>query len=190
MVTPPSGSSRSLVHVRRTALGASLGLALFVALALPAPASAQGRFSVGVHGSYATELVGGTPGVGGRVSVGLAPLLRRVRLQATGDVFFPDCVGGGDSECSYWETNFNAILSNSADPDVGGMYLGAGVNVQHFEDPSNPEGPVDDTGVGLNAILGFALDARGPIQPLAEFRYELFAPDGIQQIVFTVGVRL
>ncbi len=144
-------------RARLRLVGAALVLAGAVAAgSIPDRASAQLR--AGPQVSFATDVFGGTIGIGPRVELGLPAF--PVRLAASGDYFFPDCQG-----CRYWEGNVNVLVSLPLMPIPFFRFFGGGWHLQsikanQFEEATRAR--------GFNAVGGMNADNWN-----AELRYEI-----------------
>jgi hypothetical protein len=171
MVAPArrTGAGRT----RQTLVAAALALAGVVAAgSTPFQASAQLR--AGGQLSLATDVFGGTIGIGPRVEFGLPAF--PVRLAASGDYFFPDC-----NQCRYWEGNVNVLVSLPLMPIPFFRYFGGGWHLQsvkasQFEEPTRTR--------GFNAAVGLNTD-----NTTIEVRYEILE-DIKDQFVFSFAIFL
>lgn len=158
---------------RLAVVAAALALAGVVAAgSTPSDASAQLR--AGPQLSFASDVFGGTVGVGSRVEFGIPAF--PVRLAASADYFFPDC-----DRCRYWEGNVNLLVSLPLMPIPFLRYVGGGWHLQSvkasaFEDAIRAR--------GFNAVGGV-----GSENTYIEFRYELLE-DVQDQYVLSFAILL
>lgn len=159
-------------RIRLTAIAAALALAV---AAGSTPSTVSGQLRAGPQLSFASEVFGGTVGVGPRVELGIPAI--PVRLAASGDYFFPtNCRG-----CRYWEGNVNLLISLPIMPIPFLRYVGGGWHMQSVR-----SGTVASTMTarGFNAVGGVGSD-----DTVVEFRYE-FVKDIPDQYVLSVAILL
>jgi hypothetical protein len=149
-----------------------MALATAIALAAPAPSSAQ--LSPAVHGVRAHDLFGGSRGVGVRLGLGV-PL--GFRLVGGGDWFFPSC----DGRCRYRAANLDAHVPVLPLPVISPYILG-GLTWRRYEGPG-AEGVESERGVG--AGLGLRAGVGG-LGLYLETRYEFLSSE--RQWVSRLGV--
>ena len=161
-------------RARRTVVASALALAGVVAVA-STPSAASGQLRAGPQLSFASDVFGGTIGVGPRVEFGI-PVFP-VRLAASGDYFLPtNCRG-----CRYWEGNVNLLVSLPVMPIPFLRYLGGGWHMQSIK-AGNAESAT--TARGFNAVGGV-----GSGNTVVEFRYE-FVEDVKDQYVISFALLL
>lgn len=161
-------------RARLTGVAAALAFAGVVAVA-STPSTAAGQLRAGPQLSFASDVFGGTIGVGPRVELGMPTF--PVRLAASGDYFFPtNCRG-----CRYWEGNVNLLVSLPVMPIPFLRYLGGGWHMQSIK-AGNAESAT--TARGFNAVGGV-----GSGNTVVEFRYE-FVEDVKDQYVVSFALLL
>lgn len=161
-------------RARLTGVAAALAFAGVVAVA-STPSAAAGQLRAGPQLSFASDVFGGTIGVGPRVELGMPAF--PVRLAASGDYFFPtNCRG-----CRYWEGNVNLLVSLPVLPIPFLRYLGGGWHMQSIK-AGNAESAT--TARGFNAVGGV-----GSGNTVVEFRYE-FVEDVKDQYVVSFALLL
>ncbi len=157
---------------RLTRAAAALAFAgVVAACATPARASAQLR--AGGQLSFATDVFGGTAGIGPRVEFGVPAF--PVRLAASWDYFFPDC-----NQCRYWEGNVNVLVSLPLLPIPFFRHVGGGWHMQNVKANEFEETRVR----GYNAVAGLRSGRTN-----VEFRYEMLE-DVDDQFVFSFAIFL
>lgn len=161
---------------------------LAAALLLLPMSAAWGQISIGVHGSYLSEIdagmnlgsVDGTIGIGARAGIGV-PLMG-LNLLGTFDVFFPDC---GSDDCEYQAATVNLLYG----PPVSVLlkpYFGVGGVVINTEGGSALLRDMSDWGVNLLCGIKFG---GGGLTPFVEGKYQVMK-DFEDQMVLSAGVNL
>jgi hypothetical protein len=145
-------------------------------LAAFAPA-AQGQLNPGFHAAYATDVYGGTYGIGASLELDI-PLFP-IDVFLAGETFFPDC--GTADGCSY--RGASADLHFTMPLPVLQPYALAGLAYRRT-DPGSDGAVRSDKGIGVGAGLNIgALVVGGYV----EIRYEFVDPD--DQWVARIGIR-
>jgi hypothetical protein len=157
---------------RLVRVAAALAFAGVVA-ACSTPARASAQLRAGGQLSFATDVFGGTVGIGPRVEFGVPAF--PVRLAASGDYFFPDC-----DQCRYWEGNVNVLVSLPLLPIPFFRYVGGGWHMQNVKVSAFEETRAH----GYNAVAGL-----GSGRTNVEVRYEILE-DIDDQFVFSFAIFL
>ncbi len=161
-------------RARRTVIAAALALAGVVA-AGSTPSTVSGQLRAGPQLSFASEVFGGTVGVGPRLEFGVPAI--PVRLAASADYFLPtNCRG-----CRYWEGNVNLLISLPIMPIPFLRYVGGGWHMQSVRAGTAAS---TMTARGFNAVGGIGSD-----NTTVEFRYE-FVKDVQDQYVLSFAILL
>lgn len=153
-----------------------LALGLVPAVLAVGAVDVQAQLNPGLHVARASDVFGGTTGVG--ASVQLSFPLMPIDIFVAGEYFFPDC--GAASDCSFM--GGSADLHLTLPVPVLTPYGSAGLVYRR----------TDLVGAGAATATGFGLGAGVNLGALvlggyAEARYEFVDPDN--QFVFRVGIR-
>jgi len=170
------------VHRRRL----RLSLYCFAAVVLsPIPAeraAAQGG-ELGVHASY-NNITSGTWGMGARGAYNLPAGGALFQIQATGDLYFPDCSVVGS--CDLWDFQINGIFFLTRQRQYE-PYLGGGISFQGATLTGAIE--ADDTFIGPVAFIGTTLGFWGRAEPFIEGKWLFKSTDAIPtQFVLQFGM--
>lgn len=136
----------------------------------------QAQLNPGLHVARASDVFGGTMGVG--ASVQLSFPLMPIDIFVAGEYFFPDC--GTASECSFM--GGSADLHLTLPIPVFTPYGTAGLVYRRTDLVG--AGASTATGFGLGVGVNLGVLGKGAF---AEARYEMVDPD--DQIVLRVGLR-
>ena len=158
-------------------------VACVLALGIPhGDSEAQVRGGVeGMYTSGSAAVVDHAYGLGGRLMVELPRL--PVEVHGIFNYHFPSCPSGSPS-CSSWTAAGNVVYRGGGGP----YFIGGGVSF-HQRDFTleGTEGSEVVKDWGMNITLGLILPVLQVIDPIVEFRYELY--DEVQdQFVISLGV--
>ncbi|HSG08425.1 MAG TPA: hypothetical protein VLA36_08705 [Longimicrobiales bacterium] len=151
--------------------------ALFAVALLGSAPGAQSQLNPGLHVARASDVFGGSNGVGASLELDF-PLLP-IDVFVAGEYFFPDC--GSADGCGYM--GGSADLHFTLPVPVLTPYGTAGI-VYRRSDAGDGADAVGHTGFGLGAGLNLGTLVLGAY---AEARYEFVDPE--DQMVLRVGLR-
>ncbi len=149
------------------------------ALVVVPPQAGSAQWEIGPQAQY-SNVFAGTWAVGARVNYHTSSAFA---LQATGDVYFPDCGNLGD--CSLWDLQINGVFfltrQQAYEP-----YLGAGFSFQNYKFPDL--GQTSSTSAsGPVAIVGSTLGFWGKTQPFLEAKWLFKGKDLSTQFTIEFG---
>lgn len=148
----------------------AIGIATVASAVGMAPVSAQVRG--GLHGTYQTEVLEGSLGVGGRAEFDLDFLPVGLALAGTYDRFFPDC-----SSCSVSDIGVQVLVPSQP------LYLGLGTSYRRFD----AGGSGDSNDWAMNVIVGIRVAVLPVVWPYLEYRQQV-GSDTLNQQTFSLGV--
>lgn len=164
---------------RRSVIRLSSALIVAAALVGTPPRTVAAQWELGPQAQY-SNVFAGTWAVGARVNYHTG---RAFALQATGDLYLPDCGNLGD--CNLWDLQINGIFfltrQQAYEP-----YLGAGFSFQNYKFPDL--GQTSSTSAsGPVAIIGSTLGFWGRTQPFLEGKWLFKGKDLSTQFTIQFG---
>lgn len=142
---------------------------------------AAAQVEVTATGSY-ISVPGGAFGIGGRLGVTIRESFERgVRLEGAVDYFWPSCTL---QNCDLLAGHLNVVVQNQLGGQALG-YFGVGATYEDYAILDNGIF-VDDTGWGVNFVVGSRTQTQDAFRPFVEVRWILIS-DIRNQFTFTVG---
>ena len=167
--------------MRRIFAGLLVGACLSLAPPLVETAEAQ-SFRIGGHGLYTNSTLEDAFGLGARLHIGIPRF--PLDFQGIYDYQFLDC-RAGYSDCSAWTGVMNVLLTAGET----GVYVGAGAayHRRDFPPDEGEGGLVVVEEWGYDFVFGAILDLLPVVDPILEFRYEVY--DQIDnQLILSAGI--